>query len=221
MVLVDIDGVPALMKRSPFTSYNGLNWAAFCEQDHLGDPGRPLRQRLSEDAARNGVTLPPGPIYLLTHLRYLGYCFNPISFYFCGDSIVAAEVNSTFGEQRTYWLTPQAAPRTGLYHYACPKTMHVSPFMKMDLEYNFTLTTPGNRFTGHIATLENGSRFFDATLSLERREWTAGNVARALVRQPFMTGKVMAAIHWEALRLYFKGVPVQSHPNAHNPGART
>jgi uncharacterized protein len=215
MVLLDIDDIPSLMRRSSFTSYNRFNWAAFCDRDHIGDPQQPLRDRIAEDALRNGVTLSPGPVYLLTHLRYLGYCFNPISFYFCGDSIVAAEVHSTFGERRTYWLSPQDRDTgSSSTHYTCPKTMHVSPFMKMDLEYDFALTSPEERFTAHIATLEHGACIFDATLSLERQDWTAANLARALVRQPLMTGKVMAAIHWEALRLYFKGVPVQPHPGA-------
>ncbi len=213
MALVDIDDIPSLMRRSPFTSYNSFNWAAFCERDHLSDPERPLRERLAEDARRSGVTLPAGPVYLLTLLRYFGYCFNPISFYFCGGSIVAAEVNSTFGERCTYWLGPwNATPGAKSPQYNCPKTMHVSPFMSMNLEYDFSLSPPEDRFTAHVATLEKGSRLFDATLSLERHEWTAANIAKALARQPFMTGKVMAAIHWEALRLCFKGVPVQPHP---------
>jgi DUF1365 family protein len=212
MALVDIDNVPALMRHSLFTSYNSFNWAAFCERDHLGDARRPLRERLTEDATRNGIALPDGPIFLLTHLRYLGYCFNPISFYFCGNSIVAAEVHSTFGERHTYWLGPWNASPFHSSRYTCPKTMHVSPFMKMNLEYDFVVTQPDQRFTAHIETLDQGSRFFDSTLTLEREEWTAGNVARVLLRQPFMTGKVVAAIHWEALRLYLKGIPVQPHP---------
>lgn len=215
MVLLDIDDIPSLMRRSPFTSYNCFNWAAYYERDHLSDSVRPLRERLAEDAARNGVDLPPGPIFLLTHLRYFGYCFNPISFFFCPNSIVAAEVNSTFGERHTYWLGPwNALPAVNSSHYTCPKALHVSPFMTMNLEYDFTLTPPEQRFTGHIATLDRGSRFFDATLSLERQDWTAANIARALMRQPLMTAKVMAAIHWEALRLCFKGLPVQPRPGA-------
>jgi DUF1365 family protein len=213
MVLMDIDDIPSLMRRSRFTSYNSFNWAAFFERDHLRDPERPLRDRLAEDAARNGLTLPPGPIFLLTHLRYFGYCFNPISFYFCQNSVVAAEVNSTFGERRTYWLGPwNASRRTNASRYVCPKDMHVSPFLKMNLEYDFSLTSPDDRFVAHIATLDQGSLLLDATLTLDRHEWTSATITRALIRQPFMTGKVMAAIHWEALRLYLKGIPVQPHP---------
>ena len=85
MVLLDIDRIPETMKRSPFSSYNRFNWASFCERDHLDGSSEPLRQRLAKDAAAQDVTLPDGPVFLLTHLRYLGYCFNPISFFFFYD----------------------------------------------------------------------------------------------------------------------------------------
>jgi DUF1365 family protein len=83
MALLDIDRLPEMMRVSRFASYNRWNWASFEERDHFGDPARPLRERLRSDAASYGVTLPDGPIYLLTHLRYLGYVFNPISLFYC------------------------------------------------------------------------------------------------------------------------------------------
>ena len=100
MVLLDIDRVPELMRVSAVTSYNRWNWASFDDRDHLGDPSRPLRERLVVDAARHGIELPAGPIFLLTHLRYLGYCFNPVSFFYCFDraeqlQVVLAEVSNT------------------------------------------------------------------------------------------------------------------------------
>jgi cyclopropane fatty-acyl-phospholipid synthase-like methyltransferase len=85
MVLLDVDRVPELMNRSRLTSHNRWNWASFADRDHLGNPGRPLRERLVVDAARRGIEVPTGPIFLLTHLRYLGYCFNPVSFFYCFD----------------------------------------------------------------------------------------------------------------------------------------
>lgn len=212
MALLEIDSIADLMRRCPFTSYNRFNWAAFAERDHFGDPALPLRRRLEADARLNGVAWPGGPVYLLTHLRYLGYCFNPISLFFCygGESAapaVMAEVNSTFGESRNYWLGPHnAIPSRNSLRFTCPKSLRVSPFLPMHLDYEFTLTEPAERLAVHIAALDAGRTVLDATLTLERREWTAANMARALVRQPFMTGKVIAAIHWQALRLYLKGV---------------
>jgi hypothetical protein len=86
MALLDIDRLPELMRVSRVTGYNRFNWASFHDRDHLGDPARPLRERLVVDAARHGIDLPDGRIFLLTHLRYLGYGFNPVSFFYCFDA---------------------------------------------------------------------------------------------------------------------------------------
>ena len=117
MALLDIDRVPQLMRVSRLTSHNRWNWAAFDDRDHLGDPTRPLRERLATDAARHGIDLPDGPVFLLTHLRYLGYCFNPVSFFYCFDRaerlrVVLAEVSNTVGGAHNYWLRPDSASRT-------------------------------------------------------------------------------------------------------------
>jgi DUF1365 family protein len=218
MAWLDIDRIPELMAKLPSTGYNRFNWASFHERDHFGDPRLPLRERVAQDACAHGVALPDGPIFLLTHLRYAGYCFNPISFYFCygksgAPETILAEVNSTFGESRNYWLG--SANQIGAMRYRCPKTMHVSPFMGMDMDYEFVLTRPDEKVVAHMnvtAQHERTEALFDATLTLERQDWTAGNVTRALLRHPWMTAKVTAAIHWEALRLFLKKVPVYTHP---------
>ena len=211
MALLDIDRLPELMRVSAVTSYNRWNWASFDDRDHLGDPRRPLRERLAIDAARHGIELPPGPIYLLTHLRYLGYCFNPVSLFYCFDraerlQMVLAEVSNTFGGTHNYWLRPDPASRT--FRAAATKCLYVSPFMPADLEYAFAFTPPAGQLVAHMETSQVGSVGFDATLSLERRPWNAAEIRRALVRHPAMTARVMAGIHWEALKLWWKGVPV-------------
>jgi DUF1365 family protein len=211
MALLDIDRVPSLMQVSRLTSHNRWNWASFDDRDHLGDPTRTLRARLSEDAARHGINLPGGPIFLLTHLRYLGYCFNPVSFFYCCDDAgrlqtVLAEVRNTFGGAHNYWLRPDAASRT--FRAATEKSLYVSPFMPVDMDYTFAITPPAGRLVAHMASVRAGSVCFDATLSLERRPWSAVEIRRALVRHPAMTARVMVGIHWQALRLWWKGVPV-------------
>jgi hypothetical protein len=221
MAWLDIDRIPDLMARSRWTSYNRFNWATFDERDHFGNPALALRERVEQDARANGVPLPDGPIFLLTHLRYLGYCFNPISFYFCYGrngqlDTVLAEVNSTFGESRNYWLWPRNRQASAnALHYRCPKTMHVSPFMGMDLDYEFVLTAPDEKLVAHMNTISRDTTFgsfFDATLALKRQPWTSRNLGRVLLRHPWMTAKVMGAIHWQALRLFLKRVPVYTHP---------
>lgn len=212
LTFLDIDRIPELCRVSRAISYNRFNWASFDERDHFGDPRTPLRERLRADAARHGFELPDGPIYLLTHLRYLGYTFNPISLFYCYDAggkprLVLAEVRNTFGETCNYWLA--VGPRRRI---RVPKEMHVSPFNGMEMEYEFVLGEPGASLVAHMNTIEHGDAFFDATLVLRREPWSARSLRRALWRHPWMTAKVIGAIHWEALKLWIKGLPVYTHP---------
>lgn len=217
MVLLDVDRIPEAMRVSAFTSYNRWNWATFDERDHVGDPGLPLRERLHHLAVAAGERLPDGPIYLLTHLRYAGYCFNPISLYYCHDrdrtlQLVLADVSNTYGGRRSYWLRPSER-RTNRFRAVQAKTMYVSPFMPPDVEYEFILTPPGEQLVAHMhltprsCPSRHDDRLFDATLTLTRHAWTAASVRTALLRFPWMTAKVIAAIHWEALKLRHKRLP--------------
>jgi hypothetical protein len=225
MAFLDIDRVAELMRVSPLAGYNRFNWASFDERDHLGDPGLPLRERLRSDAAGRGIRLLDGPVFLLTHLRYLGYNFNPISLYYCYTprgslDAILAEVHNTFGEAHHYWLTAADRVAPAKAHvYRCPKRMHVSPFMPMELDYRFALPPPGERLVAHMDTLAGEQATFDATLMLRREPWSGPSLHRALRRFPWVTAKVIAAIHWEALKLYLKKAPVYTHP-ARRPGNR-
>jgi DUF1365 family protein len=218
MAFLDIDRIEELCRVSPFLSHNRWNWASFDERDHVGDPRRPLRERLREDAARAGSALPDGPIYLLTNLRYLGYCFNPVSYFYCYDrngqlDTVMAEVSNTFGEMHPYWLDRSMEVRTSTgRHYDFDKAFHVSPFMPMDCRYRFGFTDPGDSLLVQVKEWNEGELFFEASLRLARESWSAGALHRALARHPWMTLRVIAAIHWQALRLWAKGVPVFTHP---------
>jgi len=218
MAFLDVDCLPELMGVSPLSSYNRWNWTSYCERDHFGEPARSLRQRLSEDGARHGITLPDGPIFLLTHLRYLGYVFNPVSFFYFYDcsgklALLMAEVNNTFGESHNYWLTPaNERESAAAKRYTTSKKMHVSPFMGMNLDYDWIFTPPGDRLVAHMNTIADGKPFFDATLQLEHRQWERRELHRVLAAYPFMTLRVIGAIHWEALKLWLKQVPVFTHP---------
>jgi uncharacterized protein len=218
MAFLDVDRLPELMGVSPFSSYNRWNWTSYCERDHFGDPAQSLRQRLSEDAARHGITVPDGPIYLLTHLRYFGYVFNPVSFFYFYDrsrklAFMMAEVSNTFGESHNYWLTPANQRESpAAKRYTTSKKLHVSPFMDMNLDYDWIFTPPGHRLVAHMNTIADGRPFFDATLQLEHRPWESRELRRVLAAYPFMTLRVIGAIHWEALKLWLKQVPVFTHP---------
>jgi hypothetical protein len=151
-------------------------------------------------------------------LRYLGYNFNPISLFYCYNRegelrAVLAEVNSTFGETTNYWLSEaNQLPSRNSSHYRCLKVMHVSPFMPMELDYDFILTPPAERLVAHMNTLDHGTVNFDASLTLDRQPWSAAVLHRTLLAHPWMTAKVITAIHWQALKLFLRGTPVFTHP---------
>ena len=229
MVLLDIDDIPSQMRVSRLTSYNRWNWASFDDRDHLsGLPGS-LRERLAADAARHGVELPAGPVRLLTHLRYLGYCFNPVSFYYCYDRAgvlrqVLAEVHNTFGGRHHYWLSPSADEPSSpgsvggadgsALHAGARKAFYVSPFMEDAYDYHFAFALPGDTLRVHMRLQPDdvAAPGFSATLALTRREWSAATVRAALWRYPLMTASVIVGIHWQALRLWLKGVPLVPRP---------
>ena len=220
MVFLDIDRLPELMRVSPLAGYNRWNWASFNQVDHFGDPHKTLRERLAEDARKKGVEMPDGKILVLTHLRYLGYNFNPVSFFYCYDRaetlrLILAEVNNTFGETANYWMHSEyELPAGDNRKYRFAKSFYVSPFMGLQQEYEWTFTPPGGRLIGQCVSYEDGKAIFDATLKLERREWSRAELHRTLAQYPWVTLKVVAAIHWEALKLRMKKVPVVPHPGA-------
>jgi hypothetical protein len=164
---------------------------------------------------------PQGPIRLLTHLRYFGYCFNPVSFYYCRDAAdqrvetIVAEINNTpWGEQYCYVLGRNLDEgRAGKNRYRFGKAFHVSPFMDMEVDYDWRFCDPGRQLVIHMDNLKAGRKFFDATMTLRRRELSTATLAHALVRYPFMTGKVISAIYWQALRLWLKHTPFYEHPH--------
>ncbi len=219
MAFLDVDKLPELMRISRFSGYNRWNWASYCERDHFGDANLPLHERLRNDAWAHGVELPDGPIFLLTHLRYLGYNFNPVSFFYCYDNsgaltCVMAEVNNTFAETHNYWLTSKECVQRGAdsARYEFDKAFHVSPFMAMKQRYQWTFTDPAENLVVQSNSSEAGEAIFDSTLKLDRREWSAENLRAELLRFPWMTAKVVFDIHWQALRLIGKRVPVVHHP---------
>ena len=123
-----------------------------------------------------------------------------------GLQVVLAEVHNTFGGSHHYWLRRDPASRT--FRAGAAKSLYVSPFMPVDMDYNFAFTPPTGHLVAHMETVNAGSVCFDATLSLERRPWSAVEIRRALVRYPAMTANVVAGIHRQALKLWWKGVPL-------------
>lgn len=202
-------------------SVNRRNLAEFRRSDYLGPHGVPLAAAVRECVARACGRRPAGPIRLLTHLRYAGYVFNPVSFYYCFaedgetlDSIVAEVCNTPWRERHAYVLCIDRATHAArVWSWSFDKALHVSPFMALDCRYAWRFGVPGEALHVHMDVQRGGARLLDATLALRRRPLTAAALRRVLWRYPLMTGQVIGAIHWQALRLWLKRNPVYEHPS--------
>ncbi len=222
LLYLDLEELKTIFRNRWLWSANGPNLAWFRREDHLGSPDVSLDsavRTLVHD--RMGRRL-NGPIRLLTNLRYFGYAMNPVSFFFCFDeqdqnleTIVAEVTNTPWGEQYCYVLNASDGaklPGTDSYRFECSKDFHVSPFMEMQMQYRWRLTTPAKRLAIQIENHDNDSKVFDADLTLARREVTGHALTRVLIRYPFISAKVAMSIYWQAARLWRKKVPFVPHP---------
>ncbi|NJN63811.1 MAG: DUF1365 domain-containing protein [Acidobacteria bacterium] len=221
---LDLAEIPDVLQRSPFWGYEKPRPATFRRRDYLGDARVPL------DTAVRALVLErlgrevSGPIRMLGHPRYFGYCFNPVTFYYCFDeagealdAIVAEITNTPWGERYSYVLDAARSPRRRFARFQLGKRFHVSPFLDMDFDYDWRFSRPGERLVVHMKNLKQGVPWFDATLALERKPITGVGLSRTLIRFPLMTATVIGAIHFEALRLWLKRTPFFPHP--HRAGA--
>jgi len=198
--------------------------ARFRREDHLGDPRVPLDRAVRDVVEGQTGRRPCGPIRLLTHLRYAGYVFNPVSFHYCFmpdgvalEAIVADVTNTPWGERHVYVLPVEGAGRR--QRFRSRKALHVSPFHAMELDYRWSFLAPGRTLTVRIETQDGDTApLFDAVLALERREITGAALVRVLVRYPLVTAQVAANIYWQALRLHRKGAPFRPHPRERAAG---
>jgi len=196
-----------------------FNIASYRRRDHMGDPTEPLSDSVRALVRERLGRTPSGPIRLLTHLRYFGYVMNPISLYYCFEAeggrldAIVAEVNNTpWGEQHCYVIDARDVATEAIIRAEHEKAMHVSPFLPMAMHYIWQLSPPRERLSVHIEDFEQDELLLDALLQLERRPITSGSLARVLLRHPFITLKVTAAIYWQAVKLWWRGVPFVPHP---------
>jgi DUF1365 family protein len=232
MSFIDLAELPGLFDGRWFWSARRPCLAWFRRADFLGPSDVPLDVAVRDLVEQRTGRRPTGPIRLLTHLRFFGASFNPVSFYYVYDerdarveTIVAEITNTPWKERHAYVLPVSAAKRSGgrAWRYRFDKQFHVSPFMPMDMRYHWLFGAPGDGLHVHMENwvLENDGRdpgvVFDATLNLSRVPMTAGTLARALLRFPLIPLRVLALIHWQALKLLWKRVPFHTHPSKIEP----
>lgn len=222
MAWLDLAELPAVFDRYRLWSARRPALAWFRRADYLAPADLPLDTAVRNLVEQRLGRRPTGPIRLLTHLRYFGFCFNPVSFYYCYDhaerleAIVAEVTNTPWQERHQYVLDCRASDRIAAegreaHIWRLTKTFHVSPFLPMGMDYTWHFDEPGEGLHVYMRH-ERDEHQFDATLSLRRRPLSQAALTAALVAYPFMTLQVVFLIHWQALKLLVKRTPFFTHP---------
>jgi len=215
-LLLDLDELDEPSSKLRWFSHNRSNIFSFYDADHGDGTQTPLRVQVEQQLSEAGVDLSGGQIRLLCMPRTLGYCFNPISIFFCyrADGTLAAvvyQVHNTFGERHSYVI--RVEDQSAALHQRCQKLFYVSPFLEMDMRYDFRITGPDERIAVGISASSSAKPVLNAVLTGRRRELTDRNLMFVFLKIPAITIKVIAAIHWEAIRLWAKGIRLHRRPS--------
>ncbi len=217
-LLIDLDRLEAADRLSPLFAVNRAALYSFHESDHGARDGASLRAYAQACAAEHGIDLTRGRVLLLCYPRLFGYTFNPLSVYFCyrADGSLALliyEVRNTFGEIHSYVLPVRAGETSAAgVRQQQDKLFYVSPFVGMAMRYRFRIAPPGDEVKLRILETDRDGPLLAATFIGRHRRLTTPALLRAFVALPLMTLKIVAAIHWEALRLWLKGARLVARP---------
>lgn len=216
-LLVDLDELDALDRGTRLFAHNGFGLLSFHDADHLDGSDAPLRDRVERLLRAAGLDHPGGAIRLLCMPRLLGYAFNPLSIYFCHDDggrlvCLIYEVNNTFGQRHSYVIPVDGGD--GVVRQSCAKRFYVSPFLDMDLTYDFHIGPPGEAVTIGVTVRDADGAVLTTGFSGTRRAITDRSLLGAFLGHPLMTLKVVVGIHWEALRIWLKGIKLRTRPRA-------
>jgi DUF1365 family protein len=219
-LLMDLDRLEAADRQSPLFGVNRAALYSFREKDHGERDGSRLRLYVQRRAAERGVDLTGGRVLLLCYPRLFGFTFNPLSVYFCyragGElALIIYEVRNTFGEIHAYVLPvkPGELSDAGVRQQQ-DKLFYVSPFIEMAMRYHFRVLPPGERVKLRILETDREGPLLAATFSGRRRALTTAALLRSFFSLPLVSVKIVAAIHWQALRLWLKGTRMVPRPDA-------
>ncbi len=215
-LLLDLDELDLLHRKLRFFSVDRFNLFSFHRKDRGNGSTADLRRQIETAMIAAGIVADGGPIRLLTMPRLLGWAFNPLSVFFCygRDMSLKAilwEVDNTFGERHSY-LIPAEMCEDDEVVQRCDKAFYVSPFMDMELRYVFRVAPPADTLKIVIQTYDRDGIVLTARHLARRAELTDRALLQAFVSIPFLTLKVVLGIHWEALKIWLKGVNLRKRP---------
>lgn len=220
MMFLDLDELDFVFSKTFFWSSRQFNLAYFRRNDYLEPHKLSLKEAVKEKVKTATGAYPQGPIRMLTHLRYFGYCFNPVTFYYCYsenektvETIVADITNTPWKEKHAYVLSPSLNEgKQTRKRYRFAKKFHISPFMPMDLDYDWHFTDPADQLSVHMDVTRSDTKLFDSTLTMKKEEITPARLNFLLLSYPFMTFQVLFGIYFQSLLLKIKKTPYFKHP---------
>jgi len=207
-LLIDLSELKILDQKINFFSYNSFNLISFFDKDHGDRDGSSLIEWVKKNLKENKIISENIKIKLLCYPRIFGYVFNPLSVFYVYDKneeliSILYEVKNTFGEQHTYIFKVE---NNNLLQHNCEKKFHVSPFIEMDCNYFFRILKPTEKISVIIDQYQSNEKILYASQDGIRRDFTSSELIRSYLKHPLMTFKIIIAIHFEAFKLWTKGI---------------
>ena len=207
-LLIDLSELDILDKKINFFSYNKFNLISFFDKDHGERDGSSLIKWVKKNLRDNQINSENIRIKLLCYPRILGYVFNPLSVFYVYNNdekliSILYEVKNTFGEQHTYIFKVE---NNNLLQHNCVKKFHVSPFIEMDCNYFFRILKPAEKISVIIDQYQSNEKILYASQDGKRTEFTSSELIKSYLKHPLMTFKIISAIHFEAFKLWIKGL---------------
>ena len=207
-LLIDLSELNVLEKKINFFSHKSFNLISFFDKDHGERDGSSLIDWVKKNLKENNILFEEIKIKLLCYPRILGYVFNPLSVFYVYDKkddliSILYEVKNTFGEQHTYIFKVK---NNNILQHSCSKKFHVSPFIEMNCIYFFKILKPGEKISVIIDQYQSNEKLLYASQDGKRVDFTSIELIKSYLKHPLMTFKIISAIHFEAFKLWAKGI---------------